>query len=458
MLSALEQRGVSGRMLSCTPPITVPAWMCMMSGKDPGELGVYGFRNRRGWDYEKLALFDSTRIRAEFLWDHVAARGGRSVVLNMPGTYPARKMAGGMISCFLTPSQESDWAYPPEWKQRVEKMLDGKPYPFDVEDYRGGDPMRIHQELQKAMHTRFAVAKRLWDEERPDFFLMVEMAIDRIHHAAWQYLDPEHPRHDPSSPLAEAIHDMYVRLDAEIAQFLEGVDESSTQILIVSDHGARRCEGGFCINEWLRREGYLTLREESKDGVVEPRHIDWKRTQAWAEGGYYARIFLNVEGREPQGIVASDDYMRKRGEIQHRLQRLTSPDGKPLRVDCHKPEQIYRRVEGMPPDLLVVLGDYAWRAVARLNPEGLFTQGEGWGLDGANHAPWGYYCLCRPGETDSGTVKDITIRDAAGLLFEEQKARNGNERGTCEEKAVQHSMHEEREAVEQRLRDLGYLG
>ena len=87
-------------------------------------------------------------------------------------------------------------------------------------------------------------------------------------------------------------------------------------MLVVSDHGAKRMDGGIRVNEWLRREGLLTtLREPHETSSLADVGVDWSRTVAWGEGGYYARIFLNVQGREPEGIVAPEDYERVRADL-----------------------------------------------------------------------------------------------------------------------------------------------
>jgi predicted AlkP superfamily phosphohydrolase/phosphomutase len=97
------------------------------------------------------------------------------------------------------------------------------------------------------------------------------------------------------------IWDYYKYVDEEIGNILELLDDD-TNVLVVSDHGAQRLEGGFCVNEWLRREGLLVLKEHvTKPTPFSSSLVDWKRTRVWSEGGYYARVFFNVEGREPEG-------------------------------------------------------------------------------------------------------------------------------------------------------------
>ena len=80
-ISGLMERGSYGRLTSVIPPITVPAWSCMMSSKTPGDLGVYGFRNRSDHTYDGGFIAMSTAIKEPRLWDLVTRAGGSSIVL-----------------------------------------------------------------------------------------------------------------------------------------------------------------------------------------------------------------------------------------------------------------------------------------------------------------------------------------------------------------------------------------
>ena len=74
-LTKLRERGVWGKFRSSDPPITVPAWMSMMSSKDPGTLGYYGFRNRADRSYEKMTTATSMAVKEPLLWDHLGKAG-----------------------------------------------------------------------------------------------------------------------------------------------------------------------------------------------------------------------------------------------------------------------------------------------------------------------------------------------------------------------------------------------
>ena len=114
---------------------------------------------------------------------------------------------------------------------------------------------------------------------------------------------------------------------------------------MVSDHGAQRLDGGFCVNEWLVREGLLALHEYPREVTPFGKlAVDWARTTAWSEGGYYARVFLNVKGREPQGTIDARDYEKVRDDLKARLEATTDDRGRPMGTRVYKPEEVYRAV------------------------------------------------------------------------------------------------------------------
>ena len=414
----LRERGAWGRMRSCVPPITVPAWSCMMSSQDPGSLGIYGFRNRTDFSYGGLAFATSNWVKADRLWDILSARQKSCSVLGVPGTYPVSPVNGQMVSCFLTPSLKSNWTYPAAFREEIDAWLGGEPYLFDVADFRSADKRRIYEEICVMTRRRFTVARETLRKYRPDFLMMVEMGSDRVHHGFWHYMDPEHRKWEPGHPQAQAIHDYYVLLDGEIARLLEGVDLEETSVLIVSDHGAKKLDGGICVNDWLVREGYLVLKEQPPTGTALGKcQVDWARTRAWGEGGYYARICLNVKGREPEGIVDPADYERLRSELGERLSRIPDDRGQPLATLALKPQEIYRRIEGIPPDLIVIFGELNWRAVGTLGYDSLYTYENDTGPDEANHAQYGYFNWVAPGIGPAAGGRDIDILDIAPTLL-----------------------------------------
>jgi predicted AlkP superfamily phosphohydrolase/phosphomutase len=146
--------------------------------------------------------------------------------------------------------------------------------------------------------------------------------------------------------------------------------------------------------------------------------IDWPRTVAWGEGGYYARVFLNVEGREPDGVVPAADYETVRDDLARQLAAIPDDEGRPLATHVYKPEDVYPEVAGVAPDLIVIFGDLFWRSVGTIGgDEGVHTFENDTGPDDANHAQDGLVIAAGPGVTARGTL-DAHLLDVAPTVLE----------------------------------------
>lgn len=414
---SLMEIGCYGRLESVVPPITVPAWMCMATSRDPGSLGVYGFRNRVDHSYDPLQVADSRWFRATTIWDQVAMNGGRSVLLGVPPSYPPQRMNGIAVGCFLTPDPEAhEYTHPPEVKDEIRALV-GE-YPVDVKDFRTEDKSRLQAEIHTMTRKHFQVARHYLRSEW-DYFQLVEIGLDRIHHGFWKHHDPTHVLHDPTSPYRDVILSYYRYLDSEIGTLLELLDDE-TLVLVVSDHGARALVGGFCVNEWLIQEGFLALRGNppTVPTPLEELEVDWARTRAWSTGGYHGRIFLNVAGREPDGTVDASDYAWVREDLRSRLERAPGPDGGELGTRVFVPEETYAAVEGVAPDLIVHFGDLAWRAVGSVGHDAIHVQENDTGPDDCNHAQFGAFVLAGPGIGAYGEIRGFRLLDVAPTLLQ----------------------------------------
>jgi predicted AlkP superfamily phosphohydrolase/phosphomutase len=413
-LRHLMERGIYGELMSCTPAITVPAWSSMLTSKDPGTLGIYGFRNRADYSYSKMTIATGAAVKEKRVWDLLGAAGKQVIVQGVPQTYPVTPVNGCMVSCFLTPSLQNQYTHPADLRHEIDHALGGQPYEFDVREFRTEDKDWLLKQIYAMNEKQFTVMRYLLDTKPWDFAMFVDMGVDRIHHGMWKYHDTTHPKHEPGNKYQYAIRDYYRHIDRQIGTLLERVP-ADTMILTVSDHGVKAMHGGLCVNEWLRREGLLVLGEEPESSKLTPfaeAKVDWSKTRVWGEGGYYARVFMNVQGREPQGIIPADQYEAARDELARKIEAIPAPDGSPLGTRVFKPEAIYRSVHAIAPDLIVYWGDLAWRSVGSLGHRDIYTFENDTGPDDANHAENGLFILSGP------QVKHTGQRVAARQLMD----------------------------------------
>jgi predicted AlkP superfamily phosphohydrolase/phosphomutase len=393
-ISSLMHRGSYGLLRSCVPPITVPAWSCMMSGKNPGKLGCYGFRNRPDHSYAGLTFATSRAIKEDRVWDILSRAGKKVILVGVPQTYPPTPVNGIMVTCFLTPDTSCQYTYPRGLAAEIKSCVGD--YMLDVDNYRTENKEQILGQIYEMTEKRFSLFKHFLQTKPWDFAMMVEMGIDRMHHGFWKYMDPGHPRYEPGSKYENAIFDYYKYIDGKIAELLKAVD-GNTAVCIVSDHGARAMKGGFCINEWLMREGYLSVAEKPEKPVpIDKARIDWPKPMVWGEGGYYSRLFLNVKGREPQGCILPGDYEHVRTELIEKLEATRDENGDLIGTKVFRHEDVYTEAKGVPPDLIAYIGNLAWRSIGSIGRGVIHTFENDLGPDDANHAQDGIFIMHDP--------------------------------------------------------------
>jgi len=406
-LSRLINEGYHAKLHSSHPPITIPAWMIMSTGKDAGTLGIYGFRHRKPGEYNDFYIVNSKFIKEKRIWDILGEKELKSCLIGIPPSYPPYKVNGCLVSCFITPSGKRNYTYPITLKLEIEKLI-GK-YIFDVV-FRIEDRDKVLKEAFEMTEKRFKVINSFIRKKKWDFFMFVEIGLDRIQHAFWKYFDKEHHLYEPGNKYEDVIPRYYKLLDEKIGELLSQVDEN-TYIVVVSDHGAKRMKGAFVVNEWLIDQGYLVLKKEPEGIVnINKADVDWEKTIAWGWGGYYARIFVNLKGREKYGYVDKEDYENVRDQLIDDLKKIKDPDGKKMDNKVFKPDTLYRNLRGDPPDLMVYFDDLYWRSAGTLGYNSYYLSENDTGPDDAVHSQHGIFILYDPQETipkKNGEVIDI---------------------------------------------------
>ena len=413
-IKKLMENGIYAKANSTIPPSTIIAWNSMFSGKDSSEIGVfsYTYKDKDG----NAKLVSSNRIKCRLLWDILGEQNKRSVVLYVPLSYPVKPINGCMVGDFLTPSVESDCAYPESIREKI-KMLGNPEIFFDVAvglgEHKALDPDVLLEKTYEMTDMQIKLLKDLIVNEKWDFFVGVMIGTDRLQHMLWNHFDETHRKYIKGSKHKNALRDYYSYIDKKLGEIIELIDEG-TIIMVASDHGMIKQEGKININNWLIKEGYLVLKESVKlDGKkrFSTDFIDTEKTLAYGIGAYYARIYINKE-------KAGSDYTKIREELIEKIKNIPDDKGRKIETVIYKTEEVYKYTSDSEcPDLIVYFDDLRWASNPDLGQESMYSWETAVGADSAGHSRQGCFIISGKGISNKGKIDDIDIRQVAPTIL-----------------------------------------
>ena len=160
--------------------------------------------------------------------------------------------------------------------------------------------------------------------------------------------------------------------------------------------------------------------KEPLSGVTrfKEENIDWSRTKAWGWGGYYARIFMNVAGREPEGIIAAEDYERERTELARKLEAIPDDRGQAMATRALRPEDLYASGDRTDaPDLFVYFDDLHWRAGQDIGHDSIWSFDTEIGPDDSVHDYYGMFLMSPAPEGQTGPREGLSILDVGPTVL-----------------------------------------
>jgi predicted AlkP superfamily phosphohydrolase/phosphomutase len=458
-LQHLMDGGTVGNLQSTIPPTSGPSWSSFVTGMNPGKTGIYDFLYRREGSYSFPPVSASLR-GGTTMWRYLSDAGYRVGVLNIPMSYPVEPINGFMVSGWMTPYNATDYVHPPELAAELEREIGNyRIYPTETfTEARRESFLRATYDLLD-MRTRTAlhlVRTRPWD-----VFMMVFFDTDRVLHQLWHYLDPHHPWRADDEDREGIVRDYFHKVDESIGRLLEYADED-TLVIILSDHGMGRANHFIVLNNWLLDAGLLRLKGDPwtrlkklmfrngftlrnihqiadrlglarqaeyvagyfvdhllKMAFLSFLDVDWSRSRAYSFGRHLGSIYVNVKGREPQGIVEPGaEYEAVRDEIERLAYEFRDPQtGRPLIGQVLRREKIYSgpfldRAPDLilrpsePSDIFFGLADFGHR-------ETVSTVYRYSGM----HRDHGMLIMNGPGVRPGGTIEGAVIQDLAPTVL-----------------------------------------
>lgn len=328
--------GVFKPLSSSTPEVSSVAWASVITGVNPGVHGIFGFTELTPGTY-KMRFPNSNDLKAPPFWERWP---GPSVVINVPGTYPARPMNGVLISGFVSPDFQRS-AYP----KSLIPSLSAFGYRLDVDARTAHHSIDAFlEDLDRTLEARIKVCRHLWNSLDWRTFMIVFTGTDRLMHFLWDaYEDQMHKYHDHFA-------DYFTRIDQAIGE-IRGHLADDDRLILHSDHGFERLEKDIYINHVLVENGFLRL---DGDGSIGLEGISDDTTAFALDPG---RIYLHRRGRHPRGTVDEIEGERLLSEMAELFLALEVDGRKVIRAVYRKEDTYSGPCMSQAPDLVLVASE-----------------------------------------------------------------------------------------------------
>jgi predicted AlkP superfamily phosphohydrolase/phosphomutase len=347
----LAREGCFRPMASSIPEISSVAWSSVITGKNPGEHGIYGFTALAPGTYRRT-FPNFSALKAQPFWEREPER--RAIIINVPMTFPAREMNGALIAGFVALDLERA-TFPRSLVPRLRAM----DYRVDVDAKKAHQSLDLFlQDLERTLQARIATYRYLWREESWDTFMLVFTGTDRLAHFLWDAYGSE------SHPYRAAFLAHFRQIDAAIGEIVGRLGPHDALIML-SDHGFERLEQNVYVNHTLRTEGFLSFEDDSTPSL---RGIS-KDARAFALDP--GRIYLHRKAAYPKGNIEPADEAALLDDLVTLFESLEW-NGERVIQRAFRKEEIYAGPQiDLAPDL-VLLGNRGYNLRGKLGTDQLF--------------------------------------------------------------------------------------
>ena len=260
-IAKLMKNGCYGHLISTIPYVTFPAWKCYSTGKNPGKLGVYWFIEP-DFKEKKFRIHTASSFRSLELWDYLGMYNITSCIIDMPTTYPPKKIKGVIVA--NGGSEDSIYTYPKDLSKELKLKFS---YKLNPNYYSYIDKDLTIIEHKEMIIQRFEVAKYLLRKFNPSFIHVTIYPIDHIQHTYWKYMEDKHPKY------GNVIEDFWKVIDDGINSLLDEFLDENSYVFLMSDHGFTSARAVFQISKWLEEKGYLVLKKSSLKYILSKLNI-----------------------------------------------------------------------------------------------------------------------------------------------------------------------------------------
>ncbi len=322
-LAAVAKSNRFSPMCSVQPTVSSVAWASYATGVNPGIHGNYGFIDREpgSWD---LQFPNNATMTADHIWTKLSSKGKRVFGMNVPSTYPPKPVNGVLIGGFLAPSVDKV-VFPPSEAEYL-KSID-----YQIDSDAGlarQDKRAMLKNLDYTLDKRFEALFHYLNREDWDFFHTHVMGSDRINHFLWSKMMAN------DEEFAAGFFKFYTRIDNYIGKLLETIGDD-TPLMVFSDHGFCKIKYEVQMSRWMIDNGWTRPAAE----IRHPLSVDPSGTKAYCL--IPGRFFINLQGREPGGIVPLAEYDSLRQKLAQELLALRDPQGNQVVEKVLMREEVY---------------------------------------------------------------------------------------------------------------------
>ncbi len=322
-LSSIVKEGTLSEMDASIPEVSSTSWTTFMTGVNPGKHNIYGFMELQPNSYS-FYFPNSGDIKSDTMWDILGKDGGKSIIINIPSTYPAKPLNGiltaGFVALDLQKATYPDSAY---------QYLKSINYRMDVESQKASQSLKLlAEDIEITFKKRKEAILYFLDNEEWDLFIGTITETDRLHHFLWSALE------DTSHSLHGFFINFYNEIDNLIGEFSDRCGKE-IPFLIISDHGFTGIKQEVYLNSWLREKGYLKFKKEP------PESLEDIHPESSAFALDPSRIYINLKNRYPSGSIDYKDYEDLRLKIKEELLELNI-DGEKVIKSIFLREELYK--------------------------------------------------------------------------------------------------------------------
>jgi len=311
------------------PEISSVSWTSFMTGVNPGGHGIYGFMEIDRSNYSYIFPFFPT-LPVKTVWEMIGDRKMRSIIINLPNTYPVRPLNGILVSGFVVPDLKRA-VYPPH----LLPILKGMGYQVDVDSTMAkekSDKKLFLNALHEILGIRYRFYQRIEKKEKWDLLFFIITGTDRLHHFLFNAAD------NPNSPYYQEFLDYYRHVDHIIGEMTADMENRGIPFIILSDHGFVNVKKEVYLSQYLKEWGYLHLGGETEGEKSKILENMTERTKIFALDP--SRLYVHLEGKYKRGRIKKIDYEKLREEIKEKFLELEIESKKVIKDVFYK-EEIY---------------------------------------------------------------------------------------------------------------------